>query len=52
MTKKKNKLFPKKEINAWLRFYKQWNYHDLLSLLEKLTKRGFHQWSFNVAVQK
>ena len=52
MTEKINKRFPKKELNAWLRLHKQWNHHDWLSLLDKLTKRGFHQWSVSVAGQK
>ncbi len=52
MTEKINKRFPKKELNPWLRLHKQWNPHDLLSLLDKLTKRGFHQCSVSVAGQK
>ena len=52
MTEKINKRFPKKELNAWLRLHKQWNHHDWLSLLDKLTKQGFHQWSVSVAGQK
>ena len=52
MTEKINKRFPKKELNAWIRLYKQWNHHDWLILLDKLTKRGFHKWSFSVAGQK
>ena len=52
MNKKINKRFPKKELNAWLGLHKQWNYHDWLNLLDKLTKRGFHQWSVSVAGQK
>ena len=45
MTEKINKLFPKKKLNAWLRLHKQLNHNDWLSLIDKLTKRGFHQWS-------
>ena len=52
MTEKINKPLPKKELNAWLRLHKHLNHHDWLSLLEKLTKRGFHQWSVSVAGQK
>ena len=52
MTEKLNKRFPKKELNTWLRLHKQWNHHDWLSLLDKLTKQGFHQWSVSVAGQK
>ena len=52
MTEKINKLFPKKVLNALLRLHKQWNHHDWLSLLDKLTKQGFHQWSVSVAGQK
>ncbi|SVB04780.1 uncharacterized protein METZ01_LOCUS157634 [marine metagenome] len=52
MTEKINKRFLKKELNAWLRLHKQWNHHDWSSLLDKLTKRGFHQWSVSVAGQK
>ena len=49
MTEKINKLFPKKGLNAWLRLHKQWNHHDWLSLLDKLTKRGSHQWRVSVS---
>ena len=52
MTEKINKLFLKKVLNAWLRLHKQWNHHDWLSMLDKLTKRSFHQWSVSVAGQK
>ena len=52
MTEKINKRFPKKELNVWLRLNKQWKRHDWLSLLDKLTKRGLHQWSVSVAGQK
>ena len=52
LTDKINKRFPKKKPTAWLRLHKQWNHHDWLSLLDKLTKRGFHQWSGSVAEQK
>ena len=52
MTVKINKLFPKKVLNAWLRLHKQWNHQDWLSLLDKLTKQSFHQWSVSVAGQK
>ena len=52
MIEKLNKRFPKKELHVWLRLHKQWNHHDWLSLLEKLTKRGFHQRSISVAGQK
>ena len=52
MTEKKNIRFPKKELNAWLRLHKQWNHHDWLSMLDKLTERSFHQWSISVAGQK
>ena len=52
MTVKINKLFPKKVLNAWLRLHKQWNHHDWLSLLDKLAKRGFYQWSVSVVGQK
>ena len=52
MTEKINKLFPKKALNVWLRLHKQWNHHDWLSMLEKLTERSFHQWSISVAGQK
>ena len=52
MTEKTNKRFPKKELNARIRLHKQWNHHDWLSLLDKLTKRGSHQWSVSVAGQK
>ena len=52
MTEKINKRFLKKELNAWLRLHKQWNHHDWLSLLDKLTKQDFHRWSVSVAGQK
>ena len=52
MSEKINKRFPKKELNAWLRLHKQWNHHDWLSLLDKLTKRGFHQRNVSVAEKK
>ena len=52
MTEKKNKLFTKKVLNAWLRLHKKCNHHDWLSMLEKLTKRDFHRWSFSVAGEK
>jgi len=52
MTEKISKRFTKKELNAGLRLHKQWNHHDWLSLLEKLTKRGFHERSLSVAGQK
>ena len=52
MTEKINKRFPKKELNAWLRLHNQWNHHYWLSLLDKLTKQGSHQWSVSVVGQK
>jgi len=52
MTEKINKRFTKKELNAWLRFHKQWNHYDWLTLLDKFTKRALHQWSVSVAGQK
>ena len=52
MNQKINKRFPKKELNAWLRLHKQLNNHNWLSLLDKLTKRRFHQWIVSVAGQK
>ena len=52
MTEKINKLFPKKVINALLRLHKQWNHHDWLSMIDKLTERSFHQWRVYLAGQK
>ena len=52
MTENINKRFPKKELNAWLRLHKQLNHYDWLSLLDKLKKLGFHQWSVSVVGQK
>ena len=52
MTEKINKLYPNKKLNVWLRLHKQWNHDEWLSMLDKLTKRYFHQWSFSVAGQK
>ena len=52
MTEKINKLFLKKVLNVWLRLHKHWNHHDWLSMLDKLTKRIFHQWSVSLAGKK
>ena len=52
MTEKTNKRFPIKGLNACFRLHKQRNGHDCLSLLDKLSKRGFHQWSVSLAGQK
>ena len=52
MTEKIIKRFLKKKLNAWLILLKKCNNHDWLSLLDKLTKRGFHHLSISVARQK
>jgi len=45
MPAKIKKLFPKKELNAWLRLHQKWDYIEWLNLLENLTKLSFHERS-------
>ena len=45
MVKKKNKRFPKKELNTWLRAHSKWNHQEWASLNEDLSTQGFHEWT-------
>ncbi|MBT4184614.1 MAG: hypothetical protein HOE10_05125 [Deltaproteobacteria bacterium] len=38
-------LFPKKELNAWLKVHQTWDLIEWMNLLDNLTKLGFHEWS-------